>query len=98
MHQLTITVPPNIPAPKFHLFQTIHIKTDNDTETGVIVGIEYTTLFTAIANHCNTYGWEYKVDFYFEAATEKLLSADEYETTRTYHEAKLVAQSEKRIR
>ena len=88
---IALTLPQGIPAPQFQLFQAVAIKSSTEPRTGVIVGLEYVTLFTAIANHDNTYGWIYEVDFYFDAPTEKLLEAIEYETVGKFRESKLLA-------
>lgn len=68
------TAPADIPAPKFQLFQQVSLipratpkRLEAKPRSGVIVGMEYITLFTALVNSWRSYGWEYKVDFYFEA-------------------------------
>lgn len=59
-HQLPI----EIPMPKFMIGQRVKACGNH---FGVITGMEYVTLFTAIAAELESDGWEYTVDFYFGA-------------------------------
>ncbi|MBL1176837.1 hypothetical protein [Pantanalinema sp. GBBB05] len=98
--QLIIEIPHNIQPPKFHLFQHVCLvpksptsKSDRQLQdappprTGVIVGMTYITLFQAIVEHYAGFGWEYQVDFYFNAPFEKALGCEE--PVQTYDEADL---------
>jgi hypothetical protein len=89
---ITFSIPEPLAKPKFQLFQSVVIKPEKRGEealSGTIVGISYTTLFVAIADGVDAYGWEYKVDFYFGSDFEALLHTDEAEITRTFHESQL---------
>ncbi|MBL1176820.1 hypothetical protein [Pantanalinema sp. GBBB05] len=99
MH-LTIEIPDNIQPPKFHLFQPVCLVPKSPTSkserqlqdappprTGVIVGMTYVTLFQAIVEHYAGFGWEYQVDFYFNAPFEKALGCED--PVQTYDEVDL---------
>jgi hypothetical protein len=92
MDTLTATLPPDIPAPKFNLFQPVSVALANgEPRTGVVVGLHYVTLFAAIANERGNYGWFYEVDFYFGASFETMLDGIPDGSSETFREPKLTA-------
>lgn len=90
---ITVNIPDSIQPPKFHLFQEVCLAPKSPTSksdcsrVGVIVGMTYIPLFQALVERFAGFGWEYQVDFYFNAPFEKALDCED--PVQTYDEADL---------
>jgi hypothetical protein len=71
------SLPENIPAPKFQLFQQVRIKGDRSLpEVGCITGLYYIDFRNALSDGLDM-GWKYTVDFLIAATEEEALTLAE---------------------
>lgn len=68
--KITLSLPPDIPAPKYQLFQRVRV----DGTEGVITGMEYIDFGTAIINNENNVGWCYTFNVAYGVPEKQLLN------------------------
>ncbi|MBD2156277.1 hypothetical protein [Leptolyngbya sp. FACHB-16] len=73
--KIITTIPENVPAPKFELFQQVSL----NKRRGTIVGMTYTSALEALAMRLDAYGWTYDVSFVYGLPPEQAIGADETE-------------------
>ena len=76
-HQLTITLPSDIPLPKFRLFQQVIVS--SGTLKGFITGMEYTDFRAALRDGCLS-GWEYTISRVYGVSEIEAMRAPESTT------------------
>ena len=71
---IIMTIPEDIPAPKFELFQKVRY----GHATGVISGLEWIDIFQALRDGIDYTGWQYAVNYtYGVKPPEKLVGSSD---------------------
>lgn len=70
---ITFEIPSVVPMPKFDLFQKVRVIGRDRIKTGVITGICYDDLNTALLMQSDSVGWHYTVNYAVGQSQERLL-------------------------
>ena len=81
--QVSFVLPPDVAAPKFHLFQEVYYC----KRKGVVVGMRYICPLEALAESTSDWGWSYTISDIFGKTPQEALLADE--TTEYVYERSL---------
>jgi len=82
---ITFDLPPEIPAPKFKLFDRVQY----GDRVGAIVGLEYTTFENALLLDLTECGWSYFVSYTYQATQANILKTQEPEDQVWEHELRV---------
>jgi hypothetical protein len=86
---LAIDLPESVPAPKFKLFDRVKVKSRN--QKAVVTSMRYISLFTAVVNRFDGWGWNYEVDYHFGEPVEQALGLNDGESVEEVDENDLQA-------